>query len=193
MAARDKFGNSLEIKEEIGNRAGEAATWAQLGSIDAKEGKYPAARDKFGKALATFQQIGDPAGEATWHLLASVDLDECNYPAAQGKIGKALAMQQQIGDRVGEAHSWQQLGLIAWKRGDRSQGIKLGALGFVVLQIVGHANVQAALRNLTYAAGELGYGQEQLQALLQEVMTFYQTDGGRALYREAFGEELSPA
>jgi hypothetical protein len=51
--------------QAIGDRAGEAAAWHNLASIDLNEGNYAAAREKFGTALAMFQAIGDLAGEAS--------------------------------------------------------------------------------------------------------------------------------
>ena len=55
------------MRQQIGDRAGEAATWHQLATIDLDQGDYDAAREKFLKSLEIRQQIGDRAGEAaTW-------------------------------------------------------------------------------------------------------------------------------
>jgi tetratricopeptide (TPR) repeat protein len=62
--AREKFGKSLAIMQQIGDLSGEAATWHGLASIDVIEGYYGPAREKFGKSLAIKQQIGDRSGEA---------------------------------------------------------------------------------------------------------------------------------
>ena len=87
--------------QAIGDRAGEAATWHQLATIDLNEGAYPAARLKFDKALEIKQAIGDRAGEAaTWHQLARIDLKEGDYPAARLKSDKALRIKQATGDRA---------------------------------------------------------------------------------------------
>src|SRR4029077_6117383 len=72
-AAREKFGKSLRIQQEIGDRADEAGTWHQLATIDLNEGNYAVAREKFCNALKMRQEIGDLAGEAgTWHQLGVV-------------------------------------------------------------------------------------------------------------------------
>ena len=47
-----------------GDRAGEAATWHNLATIDVNEGAYPAAREKLARSLEIKQAIGDRAGEA---------------------------------------------------------------------------------------------------------------------------------
>jgi len=63
-AAREKFGQALTMRQQIGDRAGAAATWHGLATIDLNEGDYRAAREKFGQALTMRQQIGDRAGAA---------------------------------------------------------------------------------------------------------------------------------
>ncbi len=52
------------------DRAGEAATWHNLATIDVNEGAYPAAREKFARSLEINQAIGGRAGEAAafFHL-----------------------------------------------------------------------------------------------------------------------------
>ncbi|MEJ7640080.1 MAG: hypothetical protein WKF75_19470, partial [Singulisphaera sp.] len=106
------------LKSLTDDRAGEAATWHDLASIDLKEGHYPAAREKIARGLATRQAIGDRAGEAaTWHDLASIDVDEGHYPAAREKVARSLAIMQAIGDRAGEAATFFQFGVLAFKLG----------------------------------------------------------------------------
>ena len=54
----------MKIRQQIGDRAGEAATWHNLAQIDLNKGDYQAAREKFEKSMKIRQQIGDRAGEA---------------------------------------------------------------------------------------------------------------------------------
>jgi tetratricopeptide (TPR) repeat protein len=77
-AARDKFQESLAIEQQVGNRAGEGATWAQLGNIDLRVGDYPAARDKLQKALAMVggERAGPRAGP-----VPRPPADSCRAPA----------------------------------------------------------------------------------------------------------------
>ncbi len=49
----------MKIKRQIGDRAGEAATWHQLATIDFEQGDYKRRREKFEKAMEIRQQIGD--------------------------------------------------------------------------------------------------------------------------------------
>jgi hypothetical protein len=97
-AARDKFGTALAMRQQLGDRAGEAASWHQLASLDLKEGNYPAARDRFGKSLAMRQQIGDRAGEAATFFQLGVIADQEDHllPAAK-LLGLCFLIDQGIG------------------------------------------------------------------------------------------------
>ena len=116
-AARAQFQTALTIRQQIGDRAGEANTQHQLASIELDQGNYAAARTQFQTALAIYQQIGDRAGEAnTQHQLASIELDQGNYAAARTQFQMALTIYQQIGDRAGEATAQHQLASIELDR-----------------------------------------------------------------------------
>ena len=80
-AARQKFDKALRMRQAIGDRAGEAATWHNLATIDLNEGDYPAARQEVDKVLQMRQAIGDRAGEAaTWHQFAMIDMKRETTP-----------------------------------------------------------------------------------------------------------------
>jgi tetratricopeptide (TPR) repeat protein len=193
LAAREKFGKSLAIQQQIGNRQGEAATWHQLATIDLNEGNYPAAREKFGKALAMRQQIGDRQGEAaTWHNLASIDLNEGNYPAAREKFGKALAMRQQIGDRQGEAATFYQLGFVAAEEGRLLPAAKLVGVCFLIDRAIGHGDTEQDLRSFLGLCEQLKLAEPEVLALLKETTMAYQRDRGWSLLKEAFPDWPSP-
>ena len=132
-------------RQALGDRAGEAATWHSLATIDLREGNYAAAREKFGKALAMRQAIGDRAGEAaTWHQLATIDLREGNYAAARENLGKALAMRQAIGDRAGEAATWHQLATIDLNEGNYAAAKQKYGKAQTTLQAIGDRAGEAA-------------------------------------------------
>ena len=186
-AAREKFHKSLEIKQQSGDRAGEATTWHQLATIDLNVGDYTAAREKFIKALAMRQQSGDRAGEAaTWHQLATIDLNVGDYTAAREKFIKALTMRQQIGDRAGEAATFYQLGFVAAALGRLAEGMRLVAVCYLIDQSIGHGDTKSDFQTLSQMAGQLGYTQEQFDAMLQEVSKAYKADRGWGLIEAAF-------
>ena len=186
-AAPEKFEKAMEIMQRIGDRAGEAATWHQLATIDFKKGDYDAARKKFEKAMEIMQTIGDRVGEAgTWHQLAMIDQNKGDYEAARGNFGKAMKIWQQIGDRAGEAATFYQLGIIAWQQGRDQGALRLIALGHMIFANIGHSDAKMSFENLSAAASQLSFSQEQLDALQEEVAETYKKDRGQSLIDAAF-------
>lgn len=62
--ARQKLETALEMRQQIDDRVGEAATLHNLASIDLERGEYEKARKKFETALGIWQRIGNRAGKA---------------------------------------------------------------------------------------------------------------------------------
>jgi tetratricopeptide (TPR) repeat protein len=185
--AREKFIKVLEMRQQIGDRAGEAVALHQLATIDLYKGNYQEAREKFIKSLEIKQQIGDRAGEAaTLHSLATIDLNEGSYQEAREKFIKVLEMSQQIGDRAGEAQTFYQIGFTAFKSGQLVEGMRLVALCFLIDQSIGHGETQSDLQALSQMVAQLNYTQEQVGAMLKEVSEEYQKDRGWGLIRAAF-------
>lgn len=64
----------LELRRELGDRAGEAHTRYELAIIDAREGKHERARRELLAVLELWRELGDHAGEtAALAALASLD------------------------------------------------------------------------------------------------------------------------
>jgi tetratricopeptide (TPR) repeat protein len=119
QSAHETFMKSLQIRQEIGDRTGEATTLNNLATIDLEQGNYQAAHETFMKALQIKQEIGDRLGEAaTWHNLATIDLEQGNYQSAHEKSMKALQIKQEIGNRAGEATTLNNLASIDLKQGN---------------------------------------------------------------------------
>jgi tetratricopeptide (TPR) repeat protein len=189
-SAREKFARSLQIKQTIGDRAGEAATWHQLATIDLREGDYASAREKFARSLQIKQTIGDRAGEAgTWHQLATIDLNEGDYASAREKFARALQMRQTIGDRYGEAATFFQIGSLAHQTGRGDLGVRLVAICWLIDRAIGHGDTESDFRNLSALCSQLGYDQAQFEAMLAEAAEGYRADRGRALVEQAFADD----
>ncbi len=97
--ARELLVEAAPAYAAIGDRAGEAATWHQLASIDVREGNYPAAPGNFQKSLEMRQAIGDRAGEAvTWGQLAALlHTRDGSSPASLHLAAVAWVILQSIG------------------------------------------------------------------------------------------------
>ncbi len=171
------------------DRAGEAATWHDLASIDVKEGAYPAAQEKLARSMEFREAFGVRAGEAaTWHQLATVDLNEGAYPAAREKLARSLEIRQAIGDRAGEAATFFQLGELACKLGRNHDGARLIAICVLIQKAIGHGDAQRDFRTLDELCQSLGYDQARFDAVLGEAGREYQRDRGRALIERALAE-----
>ena len=136
--AREKFTKLLEMSQQIGDRAGEAATWHQLATIDLREGKYPDAREKTTKSLVIEQQIGNRSGEAaSWHQLATIDLREGKLPEARKKFTRSMEIILQVGNRAGEAAIWHQLASIDLEDGNYPDAREKFTKSLVIKQQIG--------------------------------------------------------
>ncbi len=71
-AVRDKFTRSLQISHAIGNRAGEATTWNQLGLVAYESGRRDGALRLMAIALLISNTIGDYVGKSIAQNFASL-------------------------------------------------------------------------------------------------------------------------
>jgi len=119
IAARDNLENSIKIRQQIGDLAGEASDWHEVAVIDMNRGSYQAAQEKLEKAIIISQQIGDKALEGLiWHGIATIYLHRGNYLAATEMFEKAMIIRQRIGDRAGEGQTWHQLASLDLEQGN---------------------------------------------------------------------------
>ncbi len=70
--ALELYGRSLEIKEKLGDIAGAANSYGQLGLLNFQLGRYETAAEYFIKAFAIFHQIGSPNAQLAQQYLARV-------------------------------------------------------------------------------------------------------------------------
>ncbi|OYW75056.1 MAG: hypothetical protein B7Z37_15045 [Verrucomicrobia bacterium 12-59-8] len=209
--ARGLYLQAMPRFEAIGDRAGEAATWHQLATIDVNEGNYAAAREKFGRALEISQAIGDNTVETgTLHQLASVELREGDYAAAREKFGRVLEMRQAINDRAGESATLHQLASIELREGDYEAAREKFGRSLEIKQATGDRAGQAATwHNLAtidvnvgdYAAARKKFGRslEIEQAIgnrageavsWHSLATIELNEGNYAAARQKFGRVL---
>ena len=110
-AALDWYRKSLAIAEQLGDRAGMAASYHQLGIVAQLRGDYDAELGWYRKSLAIAEQLGDRAGMATsYHQLGIVAQLRGDYDAALDWYRKSLAIKEQIGNRAG---AWRNL-MVRW-------------------------------------------------------------------------------
>jgi tetratricopeptide (TPR) repeat protein len=174
QAAREKFEKVMKISQQIGDQAGEAATWHALATIDIEKGDYRAARESFEKSLEINRQIGDRTGEAAiWHQLATIDIEKGDNQAACEKFEKAMKIWQQIGDQAGEAATWHELARIDQNKGDyRTARDKFEKSLKINQQIGDRVGEAATFTQLGVMAWKLGRSQEALKLIALGHLSF---------------------
>ena len=104
---------------EIGNRAGVALNYGNLGTMLQSLGEYHKAKEYLEKALAINMEIGDRAGVAVnYGNLGTVLISNGEYHKAKEYQEKALAINMEIGDRAGVAVNYGNLGIVLKSLGE---------------------------------------------------------------------------
>ncbi|XP_078384820.1 tetratricopeptide repeat protein 28-like [Oculina patagonica] len=104
---------------EIGDRAGEAVNYGQLGHVFKSLGDVVKAKEYHEKALVINIEIGNRAGEAAnYRNLGTVYLHTRNYKKSNEYVEKALEITKESGNRAGEASAYINLGAVFQCLGD---------------------------------------------------------------------------
>ncbi|MDE5123366.1 MAG: tetratricopeptide repeat protein, partial [Trichodesmium sp. St19_bin1] len=99
------------IRQEVGDRSGEATTLSNIGVVYRSIGKPQNALEYHEKALPIRQEVGDRSGEATTLNNIGVVYYDIGKPQnALEYYEKALAISQEVGDRSGEATTLSNIG-----------------------------------------------------------------------------------
>ncbi|MEA2045671.1 MAG: hypothetical protein U9N48_04010, partial [Euryarchaeota archaeon] len=91
-------------------------------------------------------------------------------------------------DRAGEAITCAQIGIMAAEERRAEEGLRLVTLSAMILKEIGHADLKQVEPWVDDLASELGYSQDQFDAMYEEIAEAYQRDRGRSLIDAAFGD-----
>ncbi|MGI9001649.1 MAG: tetratricopeptide repeat protein, partial [Pseudonocardia sp.] len=104
---------SLTILEELGNRAGIATSYSQLGNIARERGDYPQAEQRYHACLTIFEELGNRAGIAAgYHQLGMIAQRRGDYAQAEQRYHASLTINEELGNRAGIASTTSQLGVL---------------------------------------------------------------------------------
>lgn len=140
-AALDRYRRSLAIKEQLGDRAGMATSYHQLGNVAFLRGDYDAALDWYRKSLAIAEQLGDRAGMAATvsNLGALYTVTERLADAIPFNL-RSLALRLEMQSR--------EVGIdLRWLSRQRA-ALDAAAFRAIVAEHVGAANVPGLLKLL---------------------------------------------
>ena len=97
--------------ERLGDQAGMAGSYHQLGMLAQDRGDYDEAARQYQRALDIFERLGDQAGMASsYHQLGILAQDRGDYDEAARQYQRALDIFERLGDQAGMATSYHQLG-----------------------------------------------------------------------------------
>jgi predicted ATPase/class 3 adenylate cyclase len=118
-AARARYGESLAIQREAGDRKGVAISLSNLGALALDEGDFVSARALQEESLAIAREVGHRSGIAnSLGSLGNVALYESDYGAARALFEECLTMMRQLEDRGGTGSALNNLGNVAYEQGD---------------------------------------------------------------------------
>ena len=113
------YRRSLQIEEELGNRAGMASTYHQLGIVSQARGDYDDALAWYRRSLQIEEELGNRAGMAiSYHQLGIVSELRGDNDDALAWYRRSLQIEEELGNRAGMAISYHQLGMVSELRGD---------------------------------------------------------------------------
>ena len=159
---------AVAIRIEIGDRAGEASSYGNLGTVFQSLREYYKAREYHEKALAVRIEIGDRAGEASsYRNLGTVFQSLGEYEKAREYVEKALAIRIESGGRAGEASPYGNLGTVFQSLGEYDKARKYHEKALAIKIELGDRTGEASSYdnlgdNVTFDFGE--YRKSKLEA-----------------------------
>ncbi|MEI6430313.1 MAG: tetratricopeptide repeat protein, partial [Pseudanabaena sp. ELA607] len=162
---------SLEIKQAIGDKNGEAGSLNNLGGVYNSLGQYQQAIAFYQQSLEITREISDKRGEA----LSLMNLGNAynylgHYQQAIASLQQSLEIQQAIGDKNSEALSLMNLGNAYNYLGQYQQAIAFYQQSLEIQQAIGDKKGEAgSLANLGNAYNYLGQYQQAINFLQQSL------------------------
>jgi tetratricopeptide (TPR) repeat protein len=145
--------------EALGDRAGLATTYNNIGLIHKARGEYEAALEWYMKDLAISEELGDRAGlAATYNNIGEVHRARGEYEAALEWYERSVALGEALGDRAGLAATYNNIGLIYGARGEYEAALEWYERSVALCEELGDRAVLAPTYNniasVHYARGE---------------------------------------
>ncbi|WXU00844.1 MAG: Photosystem I assembly protein Ycf3 [Catillopecten margaritatus gill symbiont] len=169
--AKDSFIKSLEIRQEIGDKAGEGATLNNISQIYNARGDYETALKYLEQSLEIRQEIGDRAGEGTTlNNISQIYNARGDYETALKYLEQSLEIRQEIGDRAGEGATLNNISQIYNARGNYETALKYLEQSLEIMQEIGdRAGEGTTLNNISQIYNARGDYETALKYLEQSL------------------------
>ncbi|KOR34907.1 hypothetical protein AM228_21485 [Planktothricoides sp. SR001] len=124
--AIEYFQKAIDLQKKLGDRAGMAISWVQLGDIQRNRGNWDEAEKLYRQSLEIETELGDRARMASsWASLGNIERFRGNWDEAEKLYRQSLEIETELGDLAGMASSWGVLGDIQRNRGHWDEAEKL--------------------------------------------------------------------
>ncbi len=122
--AQTRYGLSLMVLSEIGDRRNVAETLIHLGSMMRLRGKLKTSHYLYGRALHLLQALGDRWGQLSClNCMGEALLVQGDYPRARASFEESLQLASLLGDRAERINALTGLGQVALYLGERGQAM----------------------------------------------------------------------
>ena len=137
----DWYRKSLTINEELGNLAGAAINYGQLGMVASIRDDYDQALGWYRKSLAVAEELGDRSAIAIcYHQLGIIARKLGDYNQAIDWCKQSLSIFEELGDRFHVALNYTQLGNVYAKTGQAAQSTSCTAQSLSIYFELGVTN-----------------------------------------------------
>ncbi|WAC20323.1 CHAT domain-containing protein [Luteolibacter sp. SL250] len=193
VSAKIKIRKCLRMLILHKNPDAEAFCRNMLGKIHHATGDRKNARHEFEACMKIRIAMEDLAGQAaSAHQIATLDSEEGNYKDAKTNYLFSIKIHQLLGDRVAEGYNWMGIaGISLNQNGATLIGVRLAAVGWSLLNLLGIGDQETAWANLTGIAAELEMPNDAFHAEIDRTFDSYRADRGTSLLAAAFPEDAS--
>ncbi|WP_417908752.1 tetratricopeptide repeat protein [Candidatus Electronema sp. PJ] len=165
---------SLVIRQEIGDKAGDGATLNNISQIYYAWGDYRTALKYLEQSLTIQQELGDRAGEGiTLNNIGQIQHAKGDYPTALKYLEQSLRITQEIGDKKVEGATLNNISQIHYAKRDYATALSLWEQSLVIRQEIGDkAGEGATLNNISQIYKARGDYATALKYLEQNLVLF---------------------
>jgi CHAT domain-containing protein/Tfp pilus assembly protein PilF len=146
--AVERYGESLRLMREAGDRRGEAMTLTNMGNVYNALSEPQKALEYINQALTVWRAIGDRHLEAITLLINGTTYYAVGEPQkALESYSLALPVMRAVGDQTGEALTFTQIGGVYRLVGEPQKALDHFAQGLALYRAVGDRRNQASVLN----------------------------------------------
>ena len=124
MRALEYYHRSLKLAEEIGNKAGAAATLNSIGNLYYSQGNDAQALEYFEQSLKLKQEVGDKLGVArALNNIGVIYSVQGQYAQALDYLQQNVKLLEELGDKLVLVEAWHYIGGVYLLQGEYEQSL----------------------------------------------------------------------